>query len=48
MKGFSKLQRDRLLQELDENWEVLAEPIQTVMRFYEVEEPVLLLSLREF
>ena len=41
MKGFSKLelQRDRLLQELDENWEVLAEPIQTVMRLYEVKEP---------
>jgi adenylosuccinate lyase len=41
MKGFSKLelQRDRLLNELDENWEVLAEPIQTVMRLYEVEEP---------
>ena len=50
MKGFSKLelQRDRLLQELDENWEVLAEPIQTVMRLYEVEEPYVFLSLRQF
>ena len=51
MKGFSKLelQRDRLLQELDENWEVLAEPIQTVMRLYEVEEPyVFFFSLRQF
>ena len=50
MKGFSKLelQRERLLQELDENWEVLAEPIQTVMRLYEVEEPyVFFLSFRQ-
>jgi adenylosuccinate lyase len=34
LKGVSKLEvnRDRLLDELDHNWEVLAEPIQTVRR----------------
>jgi adenylosuccinate lyase len=37
----SKLEvnRDRLLDELDHNWEVLAEPIQTVMRRYGIEKP---------
>jgi adenylosuccinate lyase len=31
--------RDRLAADLDANWEVLAEPIQTVMRRYGVEQP---------
>ena len=41
MRGISKLEanEDRLLQDLDENWEVLAEPIQTVMRRYGIEKP---------
>lgn len=41
LKGISKLEvnRDALLQELDRNWEVLAEPIQTVMRRYGIEKP---------
>ncbi|AIX74088.1 MAG: adenylosuccinate lyase [Mixta calida] len=41
LKGISKLEvnRDRLLAELDQNWEVLAEPIQTVMRRYGIEKP---------
>uniref|UniRef100_T1H9J7 ASL_C domain-containing protein n=2 Tax=cellular organisms TaxID=131567 RepID=T1H9J7_RHOPR len=41
LKGISKLEvnRDRLLDELDNNWEVLAEPIQTVMRRYGIEKP---------
>ncbi|WP_213991872.1 adenylosuccinate lyase [Sodalis sp. dw_96] len=41
LKGVSKLEvnRDRLLAELDQNWEVLAEPIQTVMRRYGIEKP---------
>uniref|UniRef100_A0A6V7KCC5 Adenylosuccinate lyase n=1 Tax=Bracon brevicornis TaxID=1563983 RepID=A0A6V7KCC5_9HYME len=41
LKGISKLEvnRDRLLAELDNNWEVLAEPIQTVMRRYGIEKP---------
>ena len=33
------MNRDRLLDELDHNWEVLAEPIQTVMRRYGIEKP---------
>ena len=38
LKGVSKLElKDRLLDELDHNWEVLAEPIQTVMRRYGIE-----------
>ena len=39
--GFSKLQanHDRLAEDLDNAWEVLAEPIQTVMRRYGVEQP---------
>ncbi|PKH26348.1 adenylosuccinate lyase [Enterobacterales bacterium CwR94] len=41
LKGISKLEvnRGRLLAELDQNWEVLAEPIQTVMRRYGIEKP---------
>ncbi|AUX93119.1 adenylosuccinate lyase [Mixta gaviniae] len=41
LKGISKLEvnRNRLLAELDQNWEVLAEPIQTVMRRYGIEKP---------
>lgn len=41
MKGISKLEVNEahLLQELDRNWEVLAEPIQTVMRRYGIEKP---------
>jgi adenylosuccinate lyase len=41
LKGISKLEinRSRLAEDLDNAWEVLAEPIQTVMRRYNVEEP---------
>ncbi|CAJ0991627.1 adenylosuccinate lyase [Pantoea sp. Nvir] len=41
LKGISKLEVNRhaLLEELDQNWEVLAEPIQTVMRRYGIEQP---------
>ena len=41
LKGISKLQvnTESLAQELDANWELLAEPIQTVMRRYGVEKP---------
>lgn len=41
LKGISKLEinRARLSDDLDNAWEVLAEPIQTVMRRYNVEEP---------
>lgn len=41
LKGLSKLQvnEQALLEELDQNWEVLAEPIQTVMRRYGIEKP---------
>ena len=41
LKGISKLQvnEQALLDELDQNWEVLAEPIQTVMRRYGIEKP---------
>ncbi|WP_413734205.1 adenylosuccinate lyase [Sodalis sp. RH21] len=41
LKGVSKLEvnADRLLAELDQNWEVLAEPIQTIMRRYGIEKP---------
>ena len=40
-KGLGKLEADaeRLAADLDANWEVLAEPIQTVMRRYGVEQP---------
>jgi adenylosuccinate lyase len=41
LKGISKLQvnEESLLKELDDNWELLAEPIQTVMRRYGIEKP---------
>ena len=41
MKGLGKLEinRARLAEDLDNAWEVLAEPIQTVMRRYDIEEP---------
>ncbi|MBD1226294.1 adenylosuccinate lyase [Xenorhabdus griffiniae] len=41
MKGLNKLEvnEQHLLNELDGNWEVLAEPIQTVMRRYGIEKP---------
>ena len=41
LRGISKLEVDqtRLLAILDLNWEVLAEPIQTVMRRYGIEKP---------
>ncbi|HDR1059733.1 adenylosuccinate lyase [Pasteurella multocida] len=40
-KGISKLEvnEQHLRDELDQNWEVLAEPIQTVMRRYGIEKP---------
>jgi adenylosuccinate lyase len=40
-KGISKLQLNetKLAADLDASWEVLAEPIQTVMRRYGIEEP---------
>ncbi|MGV6987782.1 adenylosuccinate lyase [Testudinibacter sp. P80/BLE/0925] len=40
-KGISKLEVNEahLRTELDQNWEVLAEPIQTVMRRYGIEKP---------
>jgi adenylosuccinate lyase len=41
LKGISKLEVNEasLLAELDDNWELLAEPIQTVMRRYGIEKP---------
>jgi len=41
LKGLGKLEinRARLAEDLDNSWEVLAEPIQTVMRRYGVPEP---------
>ncbi len=41
LKGIGKLEVNRpaLEKELDQNWEVLAEPIQTVMRRYGIEKP---------
>ncbi|WP_294828353.1 adenylosuccinate lyase [Gilliamella sp. G0441] len=41
LKGLSKLEvnQEYLLDELNRNWEVLAEPIQTVMRRYGIEKP---------
>ena len=41
LKGLSKLEvnEEHLLAELNQNWEVLAEPIQTVMRRYGIEKP---------
>ena len=40
-KGISKLEvnEQHLRDELNQNWEVLAEPIQTVMRRYGIEKP---------
>lgn len=41
LKGISKLEinQHNLLNDLQQNWEVLAEPIQTVMRKYGIEKP---------
>jgi adenylosuccinate lyase len=41
IKGIGKLEADpaRLAADLEANWEVLAEPIQTVMRRYGVDQP---------
>ncbi len=41
LKGLGKLELNapRINQDLDECWEVLAEPIQTVMRRYRIEKP---------
>ncbi|PXZ06140.1 adenylosuccinate lyase [Gilliamella apicola] len=41
LKGLNKLEvnYEYLLEELNRNWEVLAEPIQTVMRRYGIEKP---------
>jgi adenylosuccinate lyase len=41
LKGIGKLliDEERLLSDLNSSWEVLAEPIQTVMRRYGIEEP---------
>ncbi|MFT5676690.1 MAG: adenylosuccinate lyase [Paraglaciecola sp.] len=41
LKGITKLQinEQSLLNELDNNWELLAEPVQTVMRRYGIEKP---------
>ncbi|WP_341501104.1 adenylosuccinate lyase [Gallaecimonas sp. GXIMD4217] len=41
LKGISKLEvnEQSLLDELNQNWELLAEPIQTVMRRYGIEKP---------
>ena len=41
LKGISKLQinPDTINHDLDNNWEVLAEPIQTVMRRYQIDKP---------
>jgi len=41
LKGLSKLQInvEKIEEDLNDNWEVLAEPIQTVMRRYGIEKP---------
>jgi len=41
LKGISKLELNpkRLEQDLDDAWEILAEPIQTIMRRYDIAEP---------
>jgi adenylosuccinate lyase len=41
LKGISKLEANpaSMQADLDANWEVLAEPIQTVMRRYGIEQP---------
>ena len=41
LRGIGKLEADeeRLADDLDANWEILAEPVQTVMRRYGIEQP---------
>ena len=41
LRGISKSVADkhRISEDLDDNWEILAEPIQTVMRRYKLEQP---------
>ncbi|MEM7304906.1 MAG: adenylosuccinate lyase, partial [Pseudomonadota bacterium] len=41
MRGLNKIELDQdcLLDDLNQNWEILAEPIQTVMRRYSIEKP---------
>ncbi len=41
LRGLDKLQvnHDKLADDLDQSWEVLAEPIQTVMRLYGIKNP---------
>ena len=41
LKGMGKLEinRTRIVEDLDNAWEVLAEPVQTVMRRYNIEKP---------
>jgi len=41
LRGLGKLQvnQQKLADDLDASWEVLAEPIQTVMRLYDIENP---------
>ena len=41
LKGLGKLEinQDRLAEDLNDSWEILAEPIQTVMRRYNIDEP---------
>jgi adenylosuccinate lyase len=41
LRGLNKLEvnADKLAEDLDNSWEVLAEPIQTVMRRYGIENP---------
>jgi adenylosuccinate lyase len=41
LRGISKLEADpeRLAADLERNWEVLAEAVQTIMRRYGVEKP---------
>ena len=41
LRGLGKLEADpkRLAEDLDATWEVLAEPVQTVMRRYGIENP---------
>ena len=41
IRGLNKTEVDesRLTSDLDDNWEVLAEPVQTIMRRYQIEQP---------
>lgn len=41
IQGLGKMQlnADRLAEDLDNNWELLAEPLQTVMRKYQIDKP---------